>query len=205
MRTGGWLRDIAHTLEIADRRRAMRSVADRSTACRASNAATGSAGGRRGVRSGREPRGSDDGNGNERLKKRRFQLFPPNNPAACFLRRLHLRVFICLPPFPFHARCFHRSAISIRPTPFAAPALALDCSWLVLKSRRSFRKSRGKNAMWSVELVEPAAVKFPELLAGMRLYHCEQVCRLSGKTHLITAVFVKMIKFYLRKNSESNY
>ena len=37
------------------------------------------------------------GNGNEKLK-RRFQLFPSNNPAACFLRRLHLRVFIrCLP------------------------------------------------------------------------------------------------------------
>lgn len=41
MRTGGWLRGIAHTLEIADQRRAMRSVADRSAACRASNAATG--------------------------------------------------------------------------------------------------------------------------------------------------------------------
>lgn len=39
------------------------------------------------------------GNGNEKLK-RRFQLFPSNNPAACFLRRLHLRVFIRCLPFP---------------------------------------------------------------------------------------------------------
>lgn len=30
MRTGGWLRGIAHTLETADQRRAMRSAADRS-------------------------------------------------------------------------------------------------------------------------------------------------------------------------------
>lgn len=59
--------------------------------------------------------------------------------------------------------------------------------------------------MWSVELVEPAAVKFPELLAGMRLYHCEQVRRLSGEAHLIAAVFVLMIRLYLRKNSENNY
>lgn len=59
--------------------------------------------------------------------------------------------------------------------------------------------------MWSVELVEPAAVKFPELLVGMWLYYCEQVYRLSRKAHLITTMFVKMIKLYLRKNSRSNY
>lgn len=93
---------------------------------------------------------------------------------------------------PFHARHFHRFAVSIRPTPFAA--LALDRS--LLKSRRSFRKSRGKSATWSVELVELATVKFPELLVGMWLYHCEQVRRLSGKTHLITA---QTTKSYLRK------
>lgn len=47
MRTGGWLRGIAHTLETTDQRRAMRSAADRlSAACRASNAATESAEGR---------------------------------------------------------------------------------------------------------------------------------------------------------------
>lgn len=47
MRTGGWLQSIAHTLvETTDQQRARRSAADRSAACRASNVAMESAGGR---------------------------------------------------------------------------------------------------------------------------------------------------------------
>lgn len=61
------------------------------------------------------------GNGNEKLK-RRFQLFPSNNPAACFLRRLHLRVFIrCCLPVPAVPHLFPRpspSSLSIRSPPF---------------------------------------------------------------------------------------
>jgi len=54
-------------------------------------------------------------------------------------------------------------------------------------------------------VVEPAVVKFPKLFAGMSLYHCGQVRKLSGKVHLIAFVFVdKQIKLYLRKSIKSN-
>lgn len=53
----------------------------------------------------------------EAQKKRRFQLFPPNNPAACFLRRLHLWVFIH-PTFP-------RPLFPQRATSIVPPALSI--------------------------------------------------------------------------------
>jgi len=105
-------------------------------------------------------------------------------------------------PFSFLARCFHRSAVSNPPNPLRSRVfLALSDV-----SARDFSvKSRGKNVMWSVKLVEPAVVKFPKLFAGMSLYHCGQVRKLSGKVHLIAFVFVdKQIKLYLRKSIKSN-
>lgn len=201
MRTGGWLRGIAHTLETADQRRAMRSAADRpSAACRASNAATGSAEGRLPASGAKSRVVATTGMGMRGSRSGAFNYSRRTiPPLVSFGDYIYEYLFAS----PFHARYFHRSAVSIRPTPLSALALvlALDRSALLLKSRRSFRKSRGKSAVWSVELVEPATVKFPELLVGMRLYHCEQVRRLSGKVHLIATA----IKLFKKKNNRSNY
>lgn len=138
----------------------MRSAANRSSAaCRASNAATGNAEERLPASRAAKSGGSDDGNGNERLKKRRFQLFSPNNPAACFLRRLHLRVFIRLPaPVP-RALLPSFRRVSICPNPLRCSRSRL---LLALKSRRSFRKSHGKSVMWSVELSSSFSNYLPE-------------------------------------------
>lgn len=132
----------------------MRSAADRSAACRASNVATGSTRGRLPASGAAESRAvattamgmRDSRSGAFNYSRRTIP------PLVSFGDYIYEYLFAS--PFPFHARCFHRSAVSIPPNSLRC-SRSRHCFSLVLKSRRSFRKSRGKSATrWSVELVE---------------------------------------------------
>lgn len=152
MRTGGWLRGIAHTLETADQRRAMRSAADRpSAACRAS--ATGSAEGRlpaSGAKSrvvattGMGMRGSRSGAFNYSRR-----TIPPLVSSGDY-------IYEYLFASPFHARYFHRSAVSIRPTPLLSLSTAPRSFWSlgdpfvrVVERARCGRSSSLSRLPWS--------------------------------------------------------
>lgn len=120
----------------------------------------------RAVRSSSRVGGSAAGNGNEKLK-RRFQLFPPNNPAACFLRRLHLRVFIRLPVpraasiVPPYLSALARAPLRL-PLPQPCPRLPLSFARRVgdPSVRTAEREPRRDRASSRAR----RAAKFPELL-----------------------------------------
>lgn len=132
MRTGGWLRGIAHTLETADQRRAMRSAANRSSA--ASNAATGNAEGRLPASGAAKSRAvATTGMGMRGSRSGAFNYSRRTIPPLVSFGD-YIYGYLFAFPHPFHARCFHRSAAYLSvPTPFAA---------LALKSLDETRKER---------------------------------------------------------------
>lgn len=124
-------------------------------------------------------------------RKRRFQLFPPNNPAACFLRRLHLRVFIRLPV----PRALLPSFRRIYP---AQPPLLLSLSTaprseVSVKVAEGARCGQSSSFNWL-----PGFPNYLPECIGMQTN-----TRLSEKAHLIA--IMQTIKLYIRTNNRSNY